>query len=72
MTNMAGYPMKTGSSMMNYCGRKLGEEAIPGSDGQCGWDDGPQCYDCMGAPVPFIESEGEDEGEDESEGEGEN
>ena len=29
-----------------YCGRFLGEDAIPGSDGHCGPDDGPQCASC--------------------------
>ena len=29
-----------------YCGRMLGQEAIPGSDGRCGPNNGPQCADC--------------------------
>jgi hypothetical protein len=29
-----------------YCGRRLGVSAIPGSDGRCGPNDGPQCMDC--------------------------
>lgn len=29
-----------------YCGRRLGREAISGSDGQCGPTNGPQCPDC--------------------------
>jgi hypothetical protein len=29
-----------------YCGRKLGLQAIPGSDGQCGPHGGPQCASC--------------------------
>ena len=29
-----------------YCGRLLGKDAIPGSDGQCGPNNGPQCADC--------------------------
>jgi hypothetical protein len=29
-----------------YCGRDLGRSAIPGSDGQCGPSNGPQCADC--------------------------
>lgn len=40
-----------------YCGRDLGRDAIPGSDGRCGPLDGPQCQSCKkfqngGAPVP--------------------
>lgn len=54
MTNYAGFPMKTGSTLKNYCGRKLGAAKIPGSDGQCGWNNGPQCWDCTVAPIPFI------------------
>jgi hypothetical protein len=29
-----------------YCGRRLGRDAIPGSDGRCGPDNGPQCASC--------------------------
>ena len=29
-----------------YCGRRLGVDAIPGSDGQCGPSNGPQCASC--------------------------
>ncbi len=32
-----------------YCSRILGREAIPGSDGQCGPSNGPQCKDCKAA-----------------------
>eukprot|EP00565_Helicotheca_tamesis_P002605 CAMPEP_0185726204 /NCGR_PEP_ID=MMETSP1171-20130828/2259_1 /TAXON_ID=374046 /ORGANISM="Helicotheca tamensis, Strain CCMP826" /LENGTH=253 /DNA_ID=CAMNT_0028394517 /DNA_START=359 /DNA_END=1120 /DNA_ORIENTATION=- len=34
-----------------YCGRYLGERAIPGSDGWCGPTDGPQCADCQAGPI---------------------
>jgi hypothetical protein len=34
-----------------YCGRRLGRQAIPGSDGQCGPTNGPQCDDCKAGPV---------------------
>jgi hypothetical protein len=45
--NSAGYPMKLGcDSCTFYCGRNLGEIVIPGSDGYCGPDNGPQCPDC--------------------------
>lgn len=30
-----------------YCGRFLGKERIPGSDGRCGWHTGPQCPSCQ-------------------------
>jgi hypothetical protein len=30
-----------------FCGRRLGKEAIPGSDGQCGPNNGPQCQSCL-------------------------
>jgi len=29
-----------------YCGRKLGTDKIPGSDGQCGPNNGPSCASC--------------------------
>lgn len=29
-----------------YCGRWLGRDAIPGTDGQCGPEGGPQCASC--------------------------
>lgn len=32
-----------------YCSRILGRDAIPGSDGQCGPNNGPQCKDCKAA-----------------------
>lgn len=34
-----------------YCGRSLGSGEIPGSDGQCGPTNGPQCADCQAGPV---------------------
>ncbi len=36
-----GYDNKT-----YYCNRLLGRDKIPGSDGRCGPDNGPQCEDC--------------------------
>jgi len=33
-------------SLTVFCGRNLGRRAIPGSDGMCGPDDGPQCASC--------------------------
>ena len=35
-----------------YCGRRLGSGAIPGSDGQCGPDGGPQCASCRRFQAP--------------------
>lgn len=35
-----------GYSGLVYCGRSLGKDAIPGSNGQCGPDGGPQCGSC--------------------------
>ena len=49
--NRAGVPMAlgSGSTASNYyCGRRLGTSVIPGSDGQCGPNNGPQCPDCKG------------------------
>ena len=41
--------LSTQSGHMNryYCGRHLGRAAIPGSDGQCGPNNGPQCQSCV-------------------------
>ena len=42
--NRAGVPMAlgTGSGANTlYCGRMLGQAAIPGSDGRCGPNNGP-------------------------------
>ena len=32
-----------------YCGRYIGN--LPGSDGNCGPNNGPQCQDCINAPA---------------------
>ena len=46
--NRAGFAMKLGRAGDRfYCGRRLGMAAIPGSDGQCGPTNGPQCADCL-------------------------
>ena len=59
--NKANVPVSlgTGSGKSNYyCGRFLGREAIPQSDGRCGPNNGPQCDDCKGftksAPPPKV------------------
>ena len=36
-----------GYTNLFYCGRSLGSRAIPGSDGQCGPNNGPQCTACV-------------------------
>ncbi len=38
--------MVLGDNNLLYCGRKLGVDKIPGSDGQCGPNNGPQCMAC--------------------------
>jgi hypothetical protein len=37
---------RSGYEHLYYCSRRLGRAAIPGSDGQCGPNDGPQCESC--------------------------
>ena len=48
--NAAGFVVSWGLGFtfknVLYCGRNLGTDAIPGSDGHCGPNDGPQCSDC--------------------------
>jgi len=48
--NGEGYPVfrgtTAGSTNLLYCGITLGVEAIPGSDGRCGTNNGPQCDSC--------------------------
>jgi ankyrin repeat protein len=62
MLNRAGIEMKLGTgsgSSVYYCGRALGYDAIPGSDGRCGPNNGPQCDDCrnpLGNASPAIGS----------------
>ena len=44
------------SSATKYCGRQLGVDAIPGSDGRCGPTNGPQCADCKsGRPSQNVQ-----------------
>ena len=59
LLNSAGVPMKFGfdasrQSDTYYCSRVLGKAAIPGSDGQCGPNDGPQCDDCKSAQQQYF------------------
>ena len=53
--NSDGAPMKlginNGGEAKLYCGRHLGRGAIPGSDGSCGPDNGPQCQACLGTKI---------------------
>jgi hypothetical protein len=51
--NRAGVPMAPGTDIYEntyYCGRKLGPQAIPQTDGKCGPPiksiNGTQCADC--------------------------
>mmetsp|Transcript_87487 Transcript_87487/g.245656 ORF Transcript_87487/g.245656 Transcript_87487/m.245656 type:complete len:403 (-) Transcript_87487:14-1222(-) len=48
--NDEGAPVRLSSqaafSTRYYCGRRLGRDAIPGSDGRCGPNNGPQCSSC--------------------------
>ena len=51
-SNDEGHAMRPGSGACAgtlYCGRRLGVAAIPGSDGQCGPSNGPQCASCKRA-----------------------
>ena len=53
-SNRAGFPMKrSGETGLWYCGRLLGCAVIPGSDGRCGPNNGPQCPDCKAGAVNF-------------------
>jgi len=55
LKNRADVPITLGRDLNTYfCARKLGEQAIPGSDGQCGPNGGPQCADCKGLSVNSI------------------
>ena len=48
--NDEGAPMAMSSTLSTtkyYCGRKLGVNRIPGSDGHCGPNNGPQCPSCQ-------------------------
>jgi len=40
-----------------YCGRQLGVKEIPGSTGQCGPRNGPQCKSCMRYQAALVEAE---------------
>ena len=53
-TNNEGARMIFGSgrtSTVLYCGRRLGRDLIPRSDGQCGPINGPQCRSCTQGPT---------------------
>jgi hypothetical protein len=65
LLNTAGFPMTLGSDLPTimkscsqvdryYCSRILGKSAIPGSDGQCGPNNGPQCKDCKSAQDVYM------------------
>jgi hypothetical protein len=47
LLNVAGVEMKRSAQTgLLYCNRLLGKALIPGSDGRCGPNNGPQCEDC--------------------------
>ena len=55
MKNMAGVEMKPGTDGVTYyCGRRMGKDIIPHSDGRCGPSNGPQCPDCRIVMPPRI------------------
>jgi len=56
--NAAECPMKKGRNGAYYCGRRLGVEVIPHSDGQCGPDDGPACPDCKACELVYAATKG--------------
>jgi len=47
LTNDEGAALVRGILRRYYCGRNLGRHAIPGSDGRCGPNNGPQCESCQ-------------------------
>jgi hypothetical protein len=53
----------TGSGAAKYyCARIIGVERLPGSDGQCGPNNGPQCDECkayQAAQVVYHTREGD-------------
>lgn len=54
LVNLAGVAMKRSDQTgLLYCDRFLGSQLIPGSDGRCGPNNGPQCSDCKG----FVNSD---------------
>jgi VanZ family protein len=46
LVNRAGAPVRPGGGLVIYCGRNLGRDQIPRSNGVCGPSNGPQCADC--------------------------
>ena len=42
-----------------YCGRFLGSDAIPGSDGRCGPTAGPACASCSRFQASLVNDEGD-------------
>lgn len=55
--NISGAVMTRSSQTgLLYCGRNLGRNVIPGSDGFCGPNNGPQCSDCKFAVASVSSS----------------
>jgi hypothetical protein len=46
------YGTGNGASIL-FCGRRIGRDLIPGSDGRCGPNNGPQCSDCLATSPPY-------------------
>ena len=48
LTNDEGAPVYVGTECFDtyYCNRAVGPEALPGSNGRCGPENGPQCLSC--------------------------
>ena len=49
------FSTKRGFKHMYYCGNFVGMDQLPGSDGHCGPDDGPQCASCIKFQAKYYE-----------------
>jgi len=59
LVNSEGAQMRLGVDRFTYyCGRRLGVERIPNSDGCCGPDEGPQCDACYRVQLQLLEAAG--------------
>jgi len=47
LSNSDGYYITRGERSAFYCGRYIGTDKLPGSDGYCGPTNGPQCRPCL-------------------------
>ena len=46
LMNRIGNLVKRGTTGLFYCGKYIGADRLPHSDGYCGPTNGPQCEDC--------------------------